>query len=369
MLFHPRGVRRARCRRRVLCARRRLLDLPSPRPATAGAWRAVCVLARAADKRRLGPTRPPQVDFRVYLRNRGGDAAQQLATAVSTRGTRSTASSSPPRSTARTFFPGPVGRRRRRGMAEGPGFRVGYVPTTRSTSRPWIASPGVPAFGTSFSDYTVQGQRCGRTTRRWRCRARCRRSRPWSGLDESAALVEHDATLPAASGAGPDSPVRPTRAERRSATPPSRVSRSRPRSPPSRRVGMRARSRRGPTGWLGAIADGNDGSGSRWRHRRVRLSDGGEGSVDLLRGARLSTPKLTERVAPGIYDHATTRSGTRRAGPGRAAAISRPCTPWPRRQHRSTSGAEQRPVSRRRSRRGRRHAPCGHRDQLVRLGR
>ena len=61
------------------------------------------------------------------------------------------------------------------------GFRVGYVPDNHKyVEAVGSLAKASSAFGTSFSDYTVQGQRCGRTTRRWRCRARCRRSRPWS---------------------------------------------------------------------------------------------------------------------------------------------------------------------------------------------
>ena len=122
-----------------------------------------------------------QVDLRVYLGNRGGDAAQQLATAVSTPGNAKYGQFLTAAQYRAAFSPARSDVDAVSAWLKAQGFRVGYVPDNHKyVEAVGSLAKASSAFGASFSDYTVQGQRCGRTTRRWRCRARCRRSRPWS---------------------------------------------------------------------------------------------------------------------------------------------------------------------------------------------
>ena len=286
-----------------------------------------------------------QVDFRVYLSNRGGDAAQRLAGRSRRPGTPSTGKFLTAAQYRAQFSPAQADVDAVSAWLKAQGFTVGDVPDNHKyVEAIGLRGPGgQSAFGTSFSDYTVDG---------------------------------HDAALQRHAAAGPEQPR-----VRRGGHRPRRVHGA---GPPGRQDAAVRRlpdrpSRARRTGAEKTVAEHTDPgrdnpAGLAQRVRPVRVCRGAApGRVrrhqasppattargvtvavidayasptaasdlnDVLGRAR---PARAERAlapgrAPGTYNRSTQpRSRTRLAGPVRRPSTSRRSTPWLRARTSSTS--------------------------------
>ncbi|HEY6744068.1 MAG TPA: protease pro-enzyme activation domain-containing protein, partial [Lapillicoccus sp.] len=100
-----------------------------------------------------------QVDFRVYLNNGGGEAAAQLATAVSTPGNAQYGKFLTPAQYRARFAPTQAEVDSVSAWLRSQGFKVGYVPDNHKyVEAVGSVAQASTAFGTSFSHYTVQGK-------------------------------------------------------------------------------------------------------------------------------------------------------------------------------------------------------------------
>jgi subtilase family serine protease len=164
------------------------------------------------------------------------------------------------------------------------------------------------AFGTSFSDYTVQGQTLRSNDTPLAVPSSLSAVESVVGLDESAALVKHDATYQPPAGARAGQPCSAYWAEKTigNTTVPGVTF---PSSPTAfAPCGYAGAQLQGAYGVAGAIADGNDGSGVTVAVIDAFASPTAAKDLSTYSAAHgLPTPKLTERVAPGIYNHPTTR--------------------------------------------------------------
>jgi subtilase family serine protease len=205
------------------------------------------------------------VGFRVYLGWRGGDAAANYATAVSTPGNANYHNFLTPAQFRAQFAPSQADVQNVQNWLRSQGFTVDYTPTNNH----YVAAEGTvdqatAAFGTSFGMYQVDGQ----TLRS----PESALTIPTSlasvvsgvvGLDESSALVHTDARPAPGSSVGTD--AAPS-AGFRNAPPCSaywaeKIDTAQPGNYPYAPCGYVASQLRGAYGVAGAIASGNDGSG------------------------------------------------------------------------------------------------------------
>ncbi len=250
-----------------------------------------------------------QVDFRVYLGNRGGDAAQQLATAVSTPGNAKYGQFLTAAQYRAAFSPARSDVDAVSAWLKAQGFRVGYVPDNHKyVEAVGSLAKASSAFGTSFSDYTVQGQTLRSNDTPLAVPSSLSAVEAVVGLDESAALVKHHATYQPQAGARAGQPCSAYWAEKTigNTTVPGVTF---PSSPTAfAPCGYAGAQLQGAYGVAGAIAGGNDGSGVTVAVIDAFASP--TAAADLARYSKdhgLPAPKLTEQVAPGIYNHPTTR--------------------------------------------------------------
>jgi subtilase family serine protease len=142
-----------------------------------------------------------QVDFRIYLNNPGGDAASQLAMAVSTPGNAQYGKFLSAEQYRAQFAPAQGDVDSVSSWLKGQGFKVGYVPDNKKyVEAIGTVGQAATAFGTSFSDYTVEGQTLRSNDTPLVIPGTVSNVEAVIGLDESMALVHHDASPTASAG-------------------------------------------------------------------------------------------------------------------------------------------------------------------------
>ena len=149
--------------------------------------------ANAAHK--AGPaSSSEQVDFRVYLDWQGGDAAADYATAVSTPGSGSYGKFLSPTQFNAKFAPSAADVNGVKSWLRGQGFTVGHVPSNNKyVEAVGTVGQAAKAFSTSFADFTVDGKTLRSNTSPLVVPGSLPQVMGVIGLDESAALVHHDA--------------------------------------------------------------------------------------------------------------------------------------------------------------------------------
>lgn len=203
--------------------------------------------AQAAHK--VGVTnKTTQVDFRVYLNNRGGDAAAAYATAVSSPGNALYGKFLTAAQYRDRFAPAQSDVDAVSTWLKSQGLKVGYVPDNRKyVEATGTVAQAAAAFGTSFSDYTVQGQQLRANDTPLVVPSSLGSVEGVIGLDETMALARTPPTSRQPVSASV-SPARRTGARRPCTTRPRWTAPSfRARRRPSRRAGTRAPSSRAPT--------------------------------------------------------------------------------------------------------------------------
>ena len=250
--------------------------------------------------------RNTQVDFRVYLNNRGGDAAQQLAMAVSTPGSKQYGKFLTPEQYRAQFSPAQSDVDAVAAWLKSQGFSVGYVPANRKyVEAVGSVAQASSAFGTTFSDYTVEGQTLRSNDSSLQVPSSLGNVQAVIGLDDSMALVKHDAKPDALPSAGfrnaqPCSAYWGQKTVQNTPTPDGTAL---PADPSAfAPCGYAGAQLQGTYGVSSAIAAGNDGSGVTVAVIDAYASP--TAASDLATYSQLhglAAPKLTEQVAPGTY--------------------------------------------------------------------
>jgi len=281
-------------------------------PGSVPSWARSAARVGASDRRSL-------VDFRVYLTNRGGDAAERLAAAVSTPGSSQYGKFLTAAQYRARFAPAQSDVDRTSAWLRSQGFTVGYVPANHKyVEAEGSVAQAATAFRTSFSDYTVNGRRLRSNATALVVPTALANVQAVIGLDQSAQLVQHHATYQPPAGFRVGKPcsaywsekVVPNAVFPDGGTPtPAPDGTALPTRPSAYApCGYAGAQLQGAYGVDSAIASGNDGSGVT-----VAVIDAFASPTarrDLERYSRehgLPAPKLTEQVAPGIYKHPTTQ--------------------------------------------------------------
>jgi subtilase family serine protease len=264
-------------------------------------------------------TKSTQVDFRVYLTNRGGDTAARVAAAVSTPGNAQYGRFLTAAQFRARFAPAQKDVDAVSAWLRSQGFTVGHVPANHKyVEAVGSVSQASAAFHTSFSQYTVKGRTLRSNVTPLAVPATLGSIEAVVGLDESAQLVQHHATYQPPAGFRVGHPcsaywsqkVVPNAVFPDGGTPtPTPDGTALPKSPSAYApCGYAGAQLQGAYGVASAIAAGNDGSGVTVAVIDAFASP--TAAADLRRYSSdhgLPAPKLTEQVAPGIYKHPTTR--------------------------------------------------------------
>jgi len=259
------------------------------------------------------------VDFRVYLTNRGGDAAGRLATAVSTPGSSQYGKFLTAGQYRAKFAPAQSEVDRTSAWLRAQGFTVGHVPANHKyVEAVGSVAQAAKAFRTSFSTYTVNGRKLRSNTTPLVVPNSLGSVEAVVGLDESAQLVQHHATYQPPAGFRVGKPcsaywsekVVPNAVFPDGGTPtPAPDGTALPTSPSAYApCGYAGAQLQGAYGVASAIASGNDGRGVTVAVIDAFASP--TARADLQRYSRehgLPAPRLTEQVPPGIYKHPTTQ--------------------------------------------------------------
>lgn len=260
-----------------------------------------------------------RIDFRVYLANRGGDGAAQLASAVSTPGNAQYGKFLTPAQYRSRFAPAQGDVAAVASWLRSQGFTVGYVPANRKyVEAAGSIAQASTAFGTSFFDYTVKGKRLRANATPLQLPNSLGQVQAVLGLDDSARLVQHHATYQPPAGFRVGQPCSAYWSEK---VVPHAVSPDggTPTPAPDGTALPTNPSAYAPCGYAGAqlqnaygvgtaIASGNDGRGVTVAVIDAFASP--TAAADLARYSHehgLPAPKLTQQVAPGIYKHPTTQ--------------------------------------------------------------
>jgi subtilase family serine protease len=254
------------------------------------------------------------VTFRVYLDNRGGDAAAQLARAVSTPGSAQYGKFLTPAQYRARFSPTTKDASAVAAWLRDQGFTVDkhgpannkYVQATGTVA------DAAAAFGTSFATYRVEGRTVRANSATLHVPASLTQVQAVVGLDESQTLVHADKPSPAPGGfrnAGPCSSYWGEKTVQNTPTPDGTAL---PGSPSAfAPCGYTGQQLQGLYGMADAIASGNDGSGVT-----VGIIDA-YASPTILQDAntyfaRHGLPSLnghfSQYVPPGIYQHPVNRA-------------------------------------------------------------
>ena len=251
-----------------------------------------------------------QVDFRVYLGNRGGDAAQQLATAVSTPGNAKYGQFLSAAQYRAAFSPAQSDVDAVSAWLKAQGFRVGYVPDNHKYVEA-IGSVGqaASAFGTSFSDYTVEGTTLRSNETPLQVPSSLGSVEAVIGLDESMALVHQDAKTQPSAGFRVGQPCSAYWGEKTVANTPTPDGKALPASPSAfAPCGYAGAQLQGTYGVTQAIASGNDGTGVTVAVIDAYASPTAASDLATYSTKHgLAAPKLTEQVAPGTYIRSTNK--------------------------------------------------------------
>ena len=242
------------------------------------------------------------VGFRVYLGWRGGDAAKNLATAVTTPGSAQFGHFLTAQQFRAQFSPSLSDVNAVRGWLRGQGFTIDYVPQNNH----YVAAEGTvgqaaAAFGTTFGEYAVQGLTLRAPEKSLSVPSALGKIiQSVVGLDETAALVHTDdivADAPPSAGFRNAPPCSAYWAEK--------IDTAQPGNYPYAPCGYNPSQLRGAYGTAGAIASGNDGTGTTVAVIDAYASPTIQSDVNTY-SSRHGLPQLTSStfhqiVPPGIY--------------------------------------------------------------------
>ena len=265
--------------------------------------------AQAAHK--VGVTnKTTQVDFRVYLNNRGGDAAAAYATAVSSPGNALYGKFLTAAQYRDRFAPAQSDVDAVSTWLKSQGLKVGYVPDNRKyVEATGTVAQAAAAFGTSFSDYTVQGQQLRANDTPLVVPSSLGSVEGVIGLDETMALARPHATYQPPAGFRVGQPCSAYWGQKTVHNTPTVDGTVLPGTPSAfAPCGYAGAQLQGAYGVSAAIQNGNDGSGVTVAVIDAFASP--TAAADLTRYSAahgLPAPKLKEQVAPGIYNHPTTK--------------------------------------------------------------
>jgi len=274
-------------------------------PGSVPSWAQSAHKARGSD-----PT--TQVDFRVYLANQGGDAATAYATAASTPGNalyRQFLTSAQYRT---RFSPTQSDANAVSSWLKSQGFTVGHVPVNRKyVEAVGTVAQAAAAFGTSFSDYTVDGTTLRSNDAPLTVPSSLGSVEAVIGLDDSMSLVHHDASpsAPPPAGFRSGQPCSTYWGEKTVTNTPPPDGTALPPSPSAYApCGYAGAQLQGAYGVSGAIASGNNGKGVTVAVIDAYASP--TAAQDLATySARHGLPPINglyrEQVSPGTYIRAT----------------------------------------------------------------
>ena len=259
------------------------------------------------------------VDFRVYLDNKGGDAAAAYATAVATPGSALYRKFLTPAQYAEKFSPSQSDVDALSSWLTSQGLHVGFVPDNRKyIEASGTVAQAAAAFSTSFSDYTVQGVQLRGNDTPLQVPSTLSHVEGVIGLDETMMLARPHATYQPPAGFRAAQPCSAYWSEEVVPNAVSPVGGMQVKAPdgtplptnPSAYApcGYAGVQLQGAYGVAGAIASGNDGTGVTVAVIDAFASP--TAAADLTRYSSehgLPAPKLTEQVPPGIYKHPTTK--------------------------------------------------------------
>jgi len=138
-----------------------------------------------------------KVDFRVYLDWRGGTAAADYASAVSTPGSASYGKFLTPAQFKSRFSPTSTTVGSVKSWLRSQGFTVGHVPSNNKyVEAIGTVGQAAKAFGTSFSQYAVAGRTLRSNSTALTVPNTLTGVQAVLGLDQSARLVKHEGTPP-----------------------------------------------------------------------------------------------------------------------------------------------------------------------------
>ncbi|MEP6632483.1 MAG: protease pro-enzyme activation domain-containing protein, partial [Lapillicoccus sp.] len=259
------------------------------------------------------------IDFRVYLDNKGGDAAAAYATAVSTPGNALHGKFLTPAQYAEKFSPSQSDVASLSTWLASQGLQVGYVPDNRKyVEASGTVAQAAAAFGTSFSDYTVQGQKLRGNDTPLLVPSTLSHVEGVIGLDETMMLARPHATYQPPAGFRVGTPCSAFWSEKivpgavypdGGTVTPAPDGTALPTNPSAYApCGYAGAQLQGAYGVKSAIDAGNDGTGVTVAVIDAFASP--TAGADLAQYSKdhgLPAPKLTEQVAPGIYNHPTTK--------------------------------------------------------------
>jgi subtilase family serine protease len=275
-------------------------------PGSVPSWAQAAHKAGASD----GST---QVGFRVYLNNRGGDAAQQYAIAAATPGNALYGKFLTSAQYRAQFSPAQADVDAVSAWLRAQGFRVGYVPDNRKyVEAVGTVTQAAKAFSTTFSDYSVEGTTLRSNDTPLVVPGSLPNVEAVIGLDESMALVHHDAAPTAEAGfrnAQPCSTYWGQKTVQNTATPDQTALPAEPSA--FAPCGYAGAQLQGAYGVSGAIANHNDGHGvtvaviDAYASPTIR-QDLTQYSKDVGLPAPTGTT-FREQVSPGTYVRATNK--------------------------------------------------------------
>jgi len=206
-----------------------------------------------------------RVDFRVYLQWRGGDAAARYATAVSTPGSKDYRKFLTPAQFNTRYAPSAATVSGVKSWLRQQGFTVGHVPSNRKyVEAVGTVGKAAKAFHTSFANYRIDGQTLRSNASPLKVPTSLPSVMGVVGLDQSSALVHHDAK-PDSNPPAVFKNAQPCSAywgEKTVANTPTPDHQALPASPSAfAPCGYAGAQLQGAYGMAGAISSGNDGSG------------------------------------------------------------------------------------------------------------
>jgi subtilase family serine protease len=206
-----------------------------------------------------------QVNFRVYLQWRGGDAAERYASAVSTPGNQDYRKFLTPAQFNTRYAPTAASVDAVKSWLRQQGFTVGHVPSNRKyVEAVGTVGQAATAFHTSFANYRIDGKTLRSNTTPLQVPSSLGGVMGVVGLDESAALVHHDAK-PDSNPPAVFKNAQPCSAywgEKTVQNTPTLDGQALPASPSAfAPCGYAGAQLQGAYGMAGAIGSGNDGTG------------------------------------------------------------------------------------------------------------
>jgi subtilase family serine protease len=287
------------------------VSAPPPKSTLAGS-----VPSWAVAKNRVGSVSTSQeVTFRVYLNNRGGDAAAQFALAAATPGNAQYHTFLTPAQYRAQFSPTKADAGAVATWLKSQGFSVN---ATGPDNNKYVEATGTlaqasTAFGTSFAMYRTEGHTVRGNSASLHVPANLTQVQAVVGLDESQTLVHADKPSPAPGGFRNSPPCSTYWGEKTVQNADTPDGTALPDSPEAfAPCGYSGDQLRGLYGMSGAIAAGNDGSGVTVGIIDAYASPTIVQDVNTY-SSRHGLPQLTgqnfsQDVPPGIYQHPENRA-------------------------------------------------------------